>query len=82
MWCTNFDELQVTLSSLISHTGQVWVSLLAVFSHHSAVVERVLLQEALRGVVAVDVDLGQGIVGSWLFTSFVDTGLQPRQEKF
>ncbi|KAF3851320.1 hypothetical protein F7725_013092 [Dissostichus mawsoni] len=41
---------------------QVGVSLLAVFPDHGAVVERVLLQEALRCVVAVDVDLGQGIL--------------------
>lgn len=74
---THFDELQITLSSLISHTGQVRVSLLAVFSDDSAVVERVLLQEALGCVVAIDVDLGQCIVGSWLLASFMDTGLQP-----
>ncbi len=79
MRSTHFDEVQVTLSSLISHTGQVGVSLLAVFPDHSAVVERVLLQEALRCVVAVDVDLSQGVVGSGLLAPFMDTGLQPWQ---
>ena len=81
MRSTHFDEVQVTLSPLIRHAGQVGVSLLAVLSHHGAVVERVLLQEALGCVVAVDVDLGQSIVGSRLLASLVDTGLQPRQEK-
>ena len=64
MCSTHFDEVQVTFSSLVRHAGQVGVPLLAVLSHHGAVVERVLLQEALGRVVAVDVDLGQGVVGS------------------
>lgn len=78
----HLDELQVALPSLVSHAGQVGVSFFTVASHHGAVVERILLQEALRCVVAVDVDLGQGIVGSRLLTPFVDTRLQPWQQKF
>lgn len=74
---THFDEVKVTLPSLIGHAGQVRVSLLTVFSYDSAIIERVLLQEALRCVVAVNVDLGQCIVGSGLLASFMDTGLQP-----
>lgn len=74
---THFDELQITLSSLVGYTCQVRVSLLAVFSNDGAVIERVLLQEALRRVVAVNVNFGQCIVGSWLLTPLVDTGLQP-----
>ena len=76
------NEFLVTLSSLVGHTGQVGVSLLAVASHHSAVVERVLLQKAFRRVVAVDVDLCQGIVGGGLFAAFMDARLQPRQQEF
>lgn len=71
------DELLVTLSSLICHTGQVRVSLLAVLSHHTAVIVRVFPQEAFGVVIAVDVDLCQGIMGSRFFTTFVDTRLQP-----
>lgn len=82
MWSTHFDEVQVTLPSLIRHAGQVGVSLLAVAPDHGAVVEGVLLQEALGCVVAVNVDLSQGIMGSWLLTSFMDAGLQPWQQKF
>lgn len=78
---TNVYELLVTLSSLISHTGQVRVSFLTVFPHHTAVVVRVLPQESFWVVVAVDVDLGKGIVGSWLLTALVDTRLQPWQQQ-
>ena len=78
---TDIDEFLVTLSSLVGHTGQVGVPLLTVLAHHAAIVVGVLTQEALRVVVTVDVDLGQGIVGSGLLTALMDTGLQPGQEK-
>lgn len=74
---THFDELQITLSSLVGYTRQMGVSLLTVFSNDGTVIERVLLQEALWRVVAVNVNLSQCIVGSWLLTPLVDTGLQP-----
>lgn len=51
------DELLVTLPSLISHTGQMGVPLLAILAHNTAVIVGVLSEEALRVVVAVDVDL-------------------------
>ena len=77
----HLDELLVTLSPLISHTGQVGVSLLTVATNHTAVVELVLSEEALGVVIAVDVDLCEGIVSRWLFNSLVDTGLEQRQQK-
>lgn len=69
---TYIDQLLVALSSLVCHTGQVGVSLFTVLSYHTAVVVRVFPQEAFRVVVAVDVDLGQSIMGGGLFTAFVD----------
>lgn len=72
MGFTHFDELQVTLPPLISHTGQVGVSFLTVPPDHGAVIEWVLLQKALRCVVTVDVDLGQCIMGSRLLTAFMN----------
>lgn len=75
------DELLVTLSSLISHTGQMGVPLLAVLAHHATIIIGVLSEEALRVVVAVDVDLSQGIMGSRFLTALVDTGLQPRKKQ-
>ena len=67
------NQFLVTLSSFVGHTGEVGVSLLTVLAHHAAVVVGVLPQEALGVVVAVDVDLGQGVVGSRLLATFVDT---------
>lgn len=71
------NKLLVTLSSLISHTSQMGIPLFAVLAHHTAVVIRVLSEESLRVIVAVDVDLSQGIVGSRFFTSLMNTGFQP-----
>lgn len=57
------------------------VSLFTVFAHYTAVVKGVLPQEALGVVVAVYVNLSQGIVGSGLLAAFMNTSLQPREEK-
>lgn len=57
------------------------VSLLTVLAHHAAVVEGVLPQEALWVIVAVDVNLSQGVVGCGLLAAFMDTSLQPRQQQ-
>lgn len=70
-------KVQVTLSSLISYTGQVRVSLLTVFSNNSAVVEWVLFQETLGRIVAVNIDLGQSIVSGWFLAPFMDARLKP-----
>lgn len=69
------DQLLVALPSFVSHAGQVGVALLAVLAHHTAVVVGVLPQKALGVVVAVDVDLGQGVVGGGLFAALVDPSL-------
>ncbi len=57
------------------------VSLLAVLSHHTAVIVRVFPQETFRVVVAVNVNLGQSIMGSGLLTAFMDARLQPWQQQ-
>lgn len=77
----HIDQLLVALSSLVGHTGKVGVSLLAVLSHHTAIIVWVFPQEAFWVVVAVNVDLGQSIMGSRLLTSFMDTRLQPGQQQ-
>lgn len=76
------NQLLVTLSSLVGYASQVGVSLFTVLSYHAAVIVRILPQETLRIVVAVDVDLGQSIMGGGLLTAFVDARLQPRQQQF
>lgn len=57
------------------------VSLLTVLAHNAAVIEGVLPQEALWVVVAIDVNLSQGVVGRRLLTTFMNTSLQPRQQQ-
>lgn len=77
----HIDQLLVTLSPLVGHTGQVGVSLFAVLSHHAAVIEWVFPEEALGVVVAVNIDLGQSIMGGRLLTAFMDARLQPGQQQ-
>ena len=60
----------------------MWISLLAVLPNDLAVVVLILAQETFGIVVAVDVDLGECIVGRRFNTSFVDSSLQPWQKKF
>lgn len=77
----HLDELKVTLSPLIGNAGQMWVPLLTVAAHHPAVIVSIFSQEALRAVVAVDVDLGKSIVSGRFFTAFLTPGLQPGKQQ-
>ena len=77
---TYIDEFIVALATFVSNTGQMWVSLLAVFSNHFAVVELILSEEPLGIVVGIDVDFGQGIMGGWFIDTLMDTRLQPGQQ--
>ena len=78
---TYIDEFIVALATFVSNTGQMWVSLLAVFSNHFAVVELILSEEPLGIVVGIDVDFGQGIMGGWFIDTLMDTRLQPGQQQ-
>lgn len=51
------------------------VPLLTVAAHHAAVVEDILPQEALSTAVAVDVDLGECVVGGRLLIALLTQGL-------
>ena len=77
----HLDQLFVTLAPLVGYAGKVRVPLLAVAPHDPAVIELVLLQVAFRVVVAVDVDLGQSVVGSRLLNTLMHTALQPRKKQ-
>lgn len=79
---THMNKLQITLPTLISHTCQMWISLFTVLSHDTAIIIGVLTQKPLRVIVTVDVDFGQCVVCSWLLTTLMNSGFQPRQEKF
>ena len=79
---SHIDEFEVAKSSFVRDAGEMWISLLAVLPNDLAVVVLILAQEPLRIVVAVDVDLGERIVGRRFDAPFVDSSLQPRQKKF
>jgi len=57
------------------------VAFLAVLADDSAVVVLVFPQESLRVVVAVDVDLSEGVVCRRLHAALVDACLQPWQQQ-
>ena len=61
----NFDEFAIAGAAFVGHARQMRIALLAVFADHSGVVVGVLLQEPLRVVVGIDVDLGESVVRRW-----------------
>jgi hypothetical protein len=65
----------------IGDEGEVRITLLAVLSNSESVVEVVLLEEFLWVVVAVDVDLGEGVVDSLLLVTRGKSCLKEWQEK-
>src|SRR5271170_2530834 len=60
----DMDKLGFVLSFLICNEGQVWIAFLAVLADGKRIVQRILLEELLGIVVAVDVDFGESIVDS------------------
>lgn len=73
-------ELLVALtpSSLVGSESQVRVSLLTVFSDDLRIVVLIVDEEIFWVLVDVNVDLGEGIVKSWLLDTLVSPGLEPR----
>lgn len=80
MHSPHLDEVLITLSPFVGHAGQVGVPLLAVATNHPAVVELVLSQETFGVVVAINVDLSEGVVGGRFLHTFVHSCLQPGQQ--
>lgn len=78
----HLDELLVALSPgpLVGGEGQVGVPLLAVLADYLGVVVLVVDEEALWVLVDVNVDLGEGVVESWLLDPFVVPLLEPSLE--
>ena len=72
---THSYQLHITLSPLIRHTRQMRVPLLTVLPNHIALIESVLSEEPLRVVVAIDIDLGQGVVCRGLIDTLMGTAL-------
>lgn len=69
------NEFFVAETFRICDIGKVWIPLLAEFTNDQRLVKVVLFQERLRIVVAVDVDLGQGIVHGRILRVGLNPGL-------
>ena len=75
------NKFVVAETFCICDVREVWVPLLAEFTDDQRLVKIVLLQERLRVVVAVDVNLGQGVVHGGILRAGLDPGLQPWQNQ-
>jgi len=75
------DKLVVTEALCVRNICEVWVPLLAEFTDDQGLVEVILLQERLGVVVAVDVNLGQGVVHGGILRSGLDPSLQPGKDQ-
>jgi len=77
----DLNKLEVVLALAVGNVGEVGVALLAVFTNNHGVVHIILLEELLRIVVAVDVDLGKSVVDSLLCVASLESGFQERQQE-
>jgi hypothetical protein len=75
------DELVVAEAFGVGDVGEVRVALLAVLSDDERVVDVVLLEERLRVLVRVDVDLGESVVDGGLLLTGGDLGFEPREDE-
>ncbi|GJC99267.1 hypothetical protein ColKHC_08093 [Colletotrichum higginsianum] len=75
------DELKVVLALGVGDEGQVGIALLAVFTNSEGVILVILLEELLRVVVRVDVDLSESVEDGLLLVSGGKGGLEEGQEK-
>ena len=76
------NKLVVTEALCVRNVGEVWIPLLAEFTDNQRLVKVVLLQERLGVAVAVDVNLGQGVVHGRILRAGLYTSLQPREDQF
>jgi hypothetical protein len=75
------NKLVVTEALCVRNVGEVWIPLLAEFTDDQRLVKVVLLQERLGVVVAVDVNLGQGVVHGGILRAGLDPSLQPGEDQ-
>ena len=77
----NRNEFVVTEALCVRDVGKVWIPLLAEFTDDQWLVKVVLLQERLGVVVAVNVNLGQGVVHGGILRTGLDPSLQPGEDQ-
>ena len=76
-----FSWKKIKLTSLVGNEGEVRVTVFAVSTNNSAIIELVGQEELLGVVVAVDVDLHESVVGGGFLVALGDTGLEPGQKE-
>ena len=74
------NKLVVTEALCVRNVGEVRIPLLAEFTDDQRFVKIVLLQEGLGVVVAVDIDLSQGVVHGRILGAGLDPSLQPGED--
>src|SRR5579871_6913743 len=77
----DLDELRVILSLLICDKSQIRISFLTVFANCKRIVQTVLLEEFLGVIVAVDVNLGKGIINSGVLRTGFQSTFEKRKEQ-
>ncbi|KAI3480029.1 hypothetical protein L1887_57805 [Cichorium endivia] len=75
------DQLIVAEALGVGDVGEVGVALLAVLADDARVVEVVFLEEGLGVVVAVDGDLGEGVVERLVLGAGLDLGLEEGEDE-
>ena len=75
------NELVIAETLRVRNIGKVWIPLLAEFTDDQWLVKVVLLQERLGVVVAVNVNLGQGVVHGGILRAGLDPSLQPGEDQ-
>ena len=76
------NKLVVTEALCVRDVGEIWIPLLAEFADDQGLVKVILFQESLGVVVAVNVDLGQGVVHRGILRAGLDPSLQPGEYQF
>lgn len=75
------NKLVITEALCVRNVGEVWIPLLAEFTDDQRLVKVVLLQERLGVAIAVDVDLGQGVVHGRILRAGLHPSFQPGEDQ-
>src|SRR5579859_7454468 len=77
----DLNELSIILSLLVGDKSQVRVALLAVLTDSKRIIQGILLEEFLRVVVAVDVDLRKSIIDCRILRAGIESILEERKKQ-
>ena len=77
----NRNKLLVAEALCVRDVGEVWIPLLAEFTDDRGLIKVVLLQECLGVIVAIDVNLGQGVIHGRILRTGLYPSLQPGKDQ-